>query len=172
MGRIALVLMTLVVAAESLLAAPEPVTGRCRDGRVWTSSAAEQTQMWTLLNQTRTRESRAPLARTLVLDRMAMAHAADMACRNFFDHVNPERDTLPERFTRANDGSIGGWRRLAEVIGTSRTAARQVERWLGSRAHRRAVLEAEHDRVGVGLVRIAGSRYDTYWAVDLIEERR
>lgn len=173
MWRVVLLVAVLGLAGgASPAAAPDGAGGRCRDGRVWTTSGAEQAQLLARLNQVRDRESREPLRRSPVLDRMALAHAADMACRNYFDHINPERDSLPDRFKRANDGSIAGWRRLAEVIGTSREPGRQVERWLGSRSHRRAVLEARHDRAGIGLVRIAGSRYDTYWVVDLIAERR
>jgi uncharacterized protein YkwD len=144
--------------------------GRCPDGRVWTTSPVEQEQMLGLMNQVRADAARPPLTRLAVLDRMAMAHAADMACRDYFDHRNPERQKLQDRLKRANDGSVTAWRRLAEVIGTSVTPHRQLERWLDSRSHRRAVLEEEHDRVGVGLVRIAGSRYGTYWAVEFLAE--
>ena len=125
-----------------------------------------------LFNQVRAGAARPPLTRMPVLDRMALAHAADMACRDYFDHRNPERERLAERLARANDGSLSDWHRLAEVIGTSVTPARQLDRWLDSRAHRRAVLEKEHDRVGIALVRIAGSRYGTYWAVEFAAEGR
>ena len=146
------------------------VSGRCLDGRVWTTSLAEQGQMLGLINQARADGARPPVLRQPVLDRMALAHAVDMACRDYFDHRNPERQRLQDRLTRVNDGSLSAWYRLAEVIGTSVTPHRQLERWLDSRSHRRAVLEAEYDRVGVGLVRIAGSRYGTYWAVEFAAE--
>lgn len=152
------------------VATTQTVGGRCRDGRVWTTSVAEQAEMLGLLNRERGDARRPPLARLPVLDRMAMAHAADMACRNYFDHRNPERHRLQDRLTRMNDGSLREWHRLAEIIGTSATPRRQLDRWRGSRSHRRALLETEHDRVGVGLVRIAGSRYSTYWAVEFVAE--
>lgn len=146
----------------------EVVGGRCRDGRTWTTSVREQTLMHGLINEVRADAARPPVLRHAVLDRMATAHAADMACRDYFDHRNPERMKLEQRLRRVDDGSLGRWSRLAEVIGTSDSANRQLERWLGSRSHRRAVLEDAHDRVGVGLVRIDGSRYDTYWAVEFV----
>ena len=148
------------------------VNGRCADGRVWTTAPVAQDQMLGLLNQARAAAARPPLTRVEVLDRMAMAHAADMACRNYFDHVNPERQTVQDRLARVNPGSRFTWHRLAEVIGTSATPQLQIKRWLNSRPHRRAVLEEEHDRVGIGLVRLAGSRYGTYWAVDFAAEGR
>jgi uncharacterized protein YkwD len=159
----------------SLLAleAPVPVTGRCPDGRAWTTSSVEQGQMLTLLNQARRERRRPALARVAVLDRMAMAHAADMACRNYFAHRNREREKLQDRYRRVAGSDATDWERLAEILGTSSTALRQVQRWLDSRAHREALLERKHDGAGIGLVRIArGSRYTTYWAVEFTGEER
>lgn len=165
-------MLWMALAAWLGLAGPPsadpPASGRCRDGRTWTSNPTEQAQMLGLLNRVRADAARPPVLRATVLDRMAMAHAADMACRDYFDHRNPERQSLERRLGTADDGTLGPWRRLAEIIGTSDVAARQVERWLGSRSHRRALLEEEHDRVGIGLVRIRGSKYDTYWAVEFV----
>ena len=164
-----------VVLLLSLLAleAPVPVTGRCPDGRAWTTSSVEQGQMLTLLNQARRERRRPALARVAVLDRMAMAHAADMACRNYFAHRNREREKLQDRYRRVAGSDATDWERLAEILGTSSTALRQVQRWLDSRAHREALLERKHDGAGIGLVRIArGSRYTTYWAVEFTGEER
>lgn len=147
---------------------PESVGGRCRDGRTWTTSFREQALMHGLINEVRADAARPPVMRHAVLDRMATAHAADMACRDYFGHRNPERHKLEQRLRRVDDGSLGPWSRLAEVIGTSDSANRQLERWLGSRSHRRAVLQDQHDRVGIGLVRIRGSKYDTYWAAEFV----
>lgn len=141
-------------------------TGRCRDGRTWTTSASQQTLMLGLVNRARADAARPPVIRHAVLDRMAMAHAVDMACRDYFDHRNPERQKIEQRLRKVDDGTLGAWQHLAEVIGTSDAAARQLERWLGSRSHRRAVLLEDHDRVGVGMVRITGSKWDTYWVVE------
>lgn len=158
-----------LLAAALSLDAPVPVTGRCPDGRVWTTSAAEQSHMLDLLNQVRKERRRPRLVRVAVLDRMAMAHAADMACRNYFDHRNRERENLKDRYARIAGRDAQEWDRLAEILGTSTTALRQVEVWLDSRSHRNALLERKHDGAGIGLVRIArGSRYTTYWAVEFV----
>ncbi len=150
---------------------PGSSTGTCRDGRSWTTSESQHAEMLVQLNAARAQARRPPLARHPILDRMALAHAADMACRNYVDHRNSSGDRLPARLARVNDGSIGAWSRLAEVLGTSVTPARQVERWLDSRAHRRAVLQEEHEMAGIGLVRIAGSKYATYWVVEFLGEQ-
>jgi uncharacterized protein YkwD len=165
----ALVLFASLLAVE----APVPVNGRCPDGRSWTTSPVEQAQMLRLLNQARRERRRPALARVAVLDRMAMSHAADMACRNYFDHRNREREKLQDRYKRIAGRDATDWQRLAEILGTSPTALRQVERWLDSRSHRDALLERKHDGAGIGLVRIAsGSRYTTYWAVEFVGEAR
>jgi uncharacterized protein YkwD len=165
--------LAALVLSLALGDAPVPVNGRCPDGRAWTTSGVEQVQMLGLLNRVRSERARPPLLRLAVLDRMALAHAADMACRNYFDHRNREREKLQDRYQRVAGRDATGWRRLAEILGTSPTALRQVERWLDSRSHRRALLEEEHDGVGIGLVRIAsGSRYSTYWAVEFVGEAK
>lgn len=151
---------------------PGSSTGSCRDGRSWTTSEPEHARMLQELNAARAAARRAPLERHPVLDRMALAHAADMACRNYVDHRNSSGDRLPKRLERVNDGSVGAWSRLAEVLGTSVTPARQVERWLDSRSHRRAVLQEQHEQAGIGVVHIAGSKYDTYWVVEFLGAQR
>jgi uncharacterized protein YkwD len=156
-----------LLATALSLEAPVPVNGRCPDGRVWSTSAAEQNQMLTLLNRARAERRRPILRRNAVLDRMALAHSADMACRNYFSHRNREREKLQDRYKRVAGRDAGEWNRLAEILGTSSTAPRQLERWLDSRSHRDALLERKHDVAGIGLVRISrGSKYTTYWAVE------
>jgi uncharacterized protein YkwD len=162
-----------LLASMLAVQAPLPVNGRCPDGRAWMTSPVEQNQMVGLLNQARRERRRPALARIAVLDRMAMSHATDMACRNYFDHRNRERESLQDRYRRIAGRDATDWQRLAEILGTSSTALRQVERWLDSRSHRDALLERKHDGVGIGLVRIAsGSRYSTYWAVEFVGEAR
>ena len=172
MSWMAIFAAALGLTTGTVVADADPVSGRCRDGRVWTTSAVDRGQMLGLINLVRADAARPPLRRLSVLDRMAVAHAADMACRDYFDHRNPERHRLQDRLKQVNDGSLDDWNRLAEVIGTSVTPRRQLDKWLDSRSHRRAVLEEEYDRVGVGLVRIAGSRYGTYWAVEFAADGR
>jgi uncharacterized protein YkwD len=180
--RLALTAAFVAAAGAACLAAaqkardafppPGSSTGSCRDGRSWTTSEPQHAQMLVALNAARANARRAPLRRHPILDRMALAHAADMACRNYLDHRNSSGDDLPERLARVNDGSLTAWQRLAEVLGTSVAPERQVERWLGSRLHRRAVLQPQHELVGIGLVRIVGSKYGQYWVVEFLGAER
>jgi uncharacterized protein YkwD len=166
-------LVAALLAALGLSAAPTPTSGRCRDGRIWTTSPREQVRMLLVLNDVRRDEGRPGLTRDETLDRMALSQAVDMACRNYFSHKNPERDSLEDRLDEADRGDVPRWSHLAEVLGTSPTADRQLTMWLNSRSHRRAVLERTHDRVGIAGVRIdRGSRYSNYWAVEFMARRR
>jgi uncharacterized protein YkwD len=167
--------MDLAAALLSLLMldAVPGVTGRCADGRIWITSDAEQTHMLGLINTVRADHARPPLLRVRALDRMAMAHAVDMACRNYFAHENPERQPLADRFSLTAGAGAPIWRQLSEILGTSSSAPRQVRNWLDSRSHRGAMLEADQDGVGVGLVRVwRGPRVATFWAVEFVAEQR
>ncbi len=173
MSVVALLVAALGLTTGLVTAEAEIVSGRCADGRVWTTSLAAQGRMLGVLNEVRAGEARPPFLRHHVLDRMAFTHSVDMACRDYFDHRTPEHRGVREKLKRVADGQMPDWTRLAEVIGTSETPQRQVDRWLDSRPHRRALLEEQHESVGIGLVRIAsGSRFTTYWTVELMTERR
>ena len=166
-------LVPLLLALSMLDAPTPPATGVCPDGRAWVTSDAEQTYIFGLINSVRAERARPPVQRLRSLDRMAMAHAVDMACRNYFDHLNPERQPLADRLRLAAGREAPDWRELAEILGTSSSALRQVRNWLESRSHRQAMLQEDLDRAGVGLVRIArGQRAATFWAVEFVAERR
>jgi uncharacterized protein YkwD len=146
-------------------------SGRCPDGRVWTYQPEDVTRMFAALNAARSAAGREPLRRHEVLDRMAHTTSVDMACRDYFGHQAPGARTLKDKLEYVAGRDAPAWDRLAEIIGTSDRPERQVERWLGSRSHRRALLNDDHERVGIGLVRIKGSRYATYWTVEFMRER-
>lgn len=169
--RLAFAIAAVVGLAAT--SAAQDVRGRCPDGREWSYRPADLVDMLGALNQVRARAGRAALVPHPILDKMAHTMSVDMACRDYFGHHAPGAPTLKDKLRHVAGPHAPSWDRLAEVIGTSATAERQVERWLGSRSHRRAVLNDDHERVGVGLVRInAGSRYTTYWTVEFMRERR
>lgn len=157
---------------RSALAQEGALRGRCRDGREWSMQVADTERMVAAINQVRSDAARPPLVRHPALDRMAQEHSIDMACNDYFAHRARAFEGLKEKLRRSAGREAPAWDRLAEVIGTSSAAPRQVERWLGSRSHKRALLDEVHEWVGIGLVRVAtGSKYTTYWTVDLMRER-
>jgi uncharacterized protein YkwD len=67
---------------------------------------------------------------------VARAHSVDMVSRDFFDHVNPDGETPPDRMRAAGLSHS----RAAENIAQGGDAAQVLQGWLARDAHR-AVIE-------------------------------
>ena len=85
------------------------------------------------------------------LGEIARAHSRDMARRGFFSHVTPEGRQPADRVLE--QGLV--FSRFAENIQKSRgvpdPVSAAVESWMASPGHRRAILEPEYERTGVGV---------------------
>lgn len=108
----------------------------------------------------REREQRGvPMARRdPLLDRIAQAHAEDMARRRFFDHTTPEGVTFGQRLA-----SLGvPVRAMGENIAMGYPTAEAVIRgWMRSPGHRRNLLDANFEFMGLGYAQDARGR--AYW---------
>ncbi len=124
-----------------------------------------------LVNEERRRHHTPPLQRTDRLDRMAYGHSADMADRDFFDHINLRGERVTERARRAGVRCDVGENlfqtfhydayrtvytdRRVEVDYAWKTereiALEAVQAWMESPAHRRTLLEAGYRSHGIGL---------------------
>ena len=103
---------------------------------------------------------------------VSRAHSADMAERDYFDHVNPDGDEPMDRFTDVDDYCRGYGENIAltwvdqrvEQPETGETERYQtaeelstglVDQWMNSTPHREAILEEggvpDWDRGGVGV---------------------
>lgn len=149
-------------------------TGHCPDGREWSiPQGGEQDAMVTLINDARADAGLAPLTRNGMLSLVASEHSKDMACRDFFDHINPDGQNPGDRVQEAGEAYAPPWRWIAENIGTHATAREQFDSWMASEGHRRNILDSRVDEVGVGLVHISeGSRYTDYWTVVFLGRNR
>jgi len=106
------------------------------------------------------------------LMQVAEAHAADMAERGYFDHINPDGVNANGRVIDA--GYALPYPRdannIESIAGGYATAQAAWDAWMDSDAHR-AHLLAEDDffaaqiYVGVGYVYVEGSEYGHYWVV-------
>jgi uncharacterized protein YkwD len=83
----------------------------------------------------------------------ARRHAANMAARGFFSHIDPVRGDLPDRLKQ--DGIR--WSHCAENLlqesGYEDAAREAVLSWMGSRGHRKNILDRLVTHAGVGAVR-------------------
>jgi len=148
-------------------------TGRCPDGREWSIPAEEPEAMVALINGARTEAGLAPLTRNGMLSLVASEHSKDMACRDFFDHINPDGQNPGDRVQEGGADFAPPWRWIAENIGTHATAREQFDSWMASEGHRTNILDERVDEMGVGLIHIGdGSRYTDYWTVVFLGRNR
>jgi uncharacterized protein YkwD len=148
-------------------------TGHCPDGREWSISAGEQDTMFTLINRARTDAGLTPLSRDGMLSLVASEHSKDMACRDFFNHINPDGQNPGDRVQEAGEAYAPPWRWIAENIGTRATAREQFDEWMASEGHRSNILDSRVDEMGIGLIHInEGSRYTDYWTVVFLGRNR
>lgn len=124
-----------------------------------------------LVNRARAAAGCGPLTMDAQLTRAATAHARAMARQNFFSHTGKNGSTLRSRARAA--GYHGG--ALAENIAAGwTTPERTVERWLGSKGHRKNMLSCSYRTTGIGVVYdpedapLPGQKYayKYYWVQD------
>jgi uncharacterized protein YkwD len=106
------------------------------------------------------------------LNRAAQAHADDMAARDYFSHVTPDGRSVGDRATQAGYR----WATVLENIAVGQGAPSEVVAgWIGSPAHRRAMLARDIDDAGIGyrfLARDGGrTRQNHYWALVMGRKR-
>lgn len=112
------------------------------------------------------------LSVSAILQKAAAGHAADMAARNYFSHINPEGQAPRERLL-ALDGSFRSV--VAENIATStflpgttmrEKADKFVHVWMNSPHHRRNIRNTRFTKTGLGIAQ----RGDEIYAVHLFSE--
>jgi uncharacterized protein YkwD len=107
------------------------------------------------ISELRRRRGLSGLDRAPRLGVAARRYAADMAERDFFSHVSPEGGRLRDRIARTGYANGGCAWHVGEVLawGTGRRATAQstVRAWMKSPPHRRVLLGADFDDVGVGV---------------------
>ncbi|MFL6196555.1 MAG: CAP domain-containing protein [Thermoanaerobaculia bacterium] len=104
------------------------------------------------VNEARRREGLPPLARNLLLDRLAQEHADDMLRRSYVSHQTPEGLGPSDRGREA--GYPSG---IAENIVEQRFSAEEaMGAWMDSPGHRRNILDPNCRELGLGLAVGAG----------------
>lgn len=114
----------------------------------------------------------ATLSLSADLQKTAAGHAADMAARKYFSHVNPEGQAPRERLL-AIDPSFKG--AVSENIAASTflpgttmrdKADKFVHNWMNSPTHRRNIRNKRYTKTGLGVAR----RGDEIYVVQLFSE--
>ncbi len=160
----------LVVATAPL---PSPADGRARPGLVSGSASPDAVaggeQVLAMVNAARAQPRRCgtqsfgaspPLAASPTLERVARAHARDMATRGYFDHAGADGSSPPERVTRA--GYV--WTIAGENLALGRMTAREaVDGWLASPGHCANIMDPRFTETGVALATGRERDRPTYW---------
>jgi uncharacterized protein YkwD len=106
-------------------------------------------------------ESVPALARSAVLDGVAVAHARDMAARGGMSHAGADGSTPGERATRAGYR----WRVVGENVARGQpTAERVVTGWMDSPHHCENIMDPDFTEMGIGVAMGAGGTAGPYWS--------
>ena len=90
----------------------------------------------------------------------AQRHSADMATKNYFDHVSRTGSTHADRATAAGYK----WRLVGENIAAGHTSASAaLKAWLASPGHCENVMNKSYKDLGVGVASNPTSKYRIYW---------
>ncbi len=135
------------------------------------ASAAQATsaarQVLAHVNAQRRAKGLSPVRLSGRLDKVAQAHACDMAAQRRYTHVGSDGSDLSQRLRR------GGYRFRLGAENTARgfdSSDRVVNFWMNSTYHRANILQASATEMGVGLTQPNGDR--PYWVLVLAAPRR
>ena len=113
---------------------------------LWAGVAVADPVVLAAINAERTAQNRAPLVYDAALETAAQAHAQDMARNGFFSHTGSDGSDIGQRLSRAGyrfcfgaENIASGQRGLSEVMAA----------WMGSRGHRRNILNRKAQAVGL-----------------------
>ena len=127
------------------------------------SLAAEETQIFALVNRERGRKGLGELVWDDQLAAVARAYSRQMAREAFFDHFDGNGNSIVER---AESAGVRGWRRIGENLffceGYERFDRLAVRGWMDSPTHRDNILDRKYNASGIGIAQSrAGEIYIT-----------
>lgn len=115
---------------------------------------AEEGAIFALVNQQRQKARLSALAWDESAARLARSYSRRMAREGFFDHYDPEGNSVMER---ADESGLKHWSRIGENLFVcdpmDRFGPFAVRGWLGSPTHRQNMLDREWSATGIGIAR-------------------
>ena len=127
-----------------------------------TSGAVLTRALLCTINAERHRHGLQGVRQNARLQAAARRHSRDMVARRYFSHTTPEGATLSQRVWRtgylrsARSWTVG--ENIAWGAGSLGSARAVVRAWMHSPGHRRVLLWATFDQVGIGVARGAPRR--------------
>ncbi|MGE5342312.1 MAG: CAP domain-containing protein [Candidatus Omnitrophota bacterium] len=116
-------------------------------------------QILTLTNQERAKDGLKTLSGEPNLSTIARFHSEDMAKRNYFSHIDPDKKGPFDRVAKMHRRFIGtGGENIVMITKTvpdpSTLARYMVDEWMGSPGHRANILNDEDALLGVGCAEV------------------
>jgi secreted trypsin-like serine protease len=110
------------------------------------SNFAEQVVV--LVNVERAAVACGPLTMHPQLNQAALAHSADMALNDFFDHTGSDGSSVTERMEAA--GYVNWWTAAENIAAGQTTPEEVMTSWMNSPGHRANILNCDFEDIGVG----------------------
>ena len=104
--------------------------------------------MIAVVNQERAARGLPALRFDPALARAAQAHAEDMVRNDYFDHVSLDGSDFSDR---AGAAGYEGFATGENIARGQESAAEVMRAWMSSDGHRRNILSAQSNEIGVGL---------------------
>ena len=147
-----------------------PDNAHCVDVADWDPAWAQLEQdILVLVNQVRAQGANCgtkgafgpagPLTMHPALRCAARKHSADIAARNFFDHVNPDGEVFTDRMAAAGYGSFST--AGENIAAGSPDAQGTMSQWMGSDGHCANIMNLAYKDIGVGYS--TGGQYGHLW---------
>lgn len=159
--------ITAALALIAICLAPLPARAQA-EGAPFTLDAEERAVL-RLINAYRASHGLHPLVPLAVLNAVAHDHSLDMATRGYFAHATPDGRSP---FDRMRDAGYDADSMGENLAAGNEHASETFEQWRRSPSHNRAMLDPEYVAIGIGRVRVRGSRYEYYWTTDFGSDLR
>jgi len=123
-----------------------------------------------ILNRARIEKGLNPLSLNQDLCRAARYHSYDMGSQNYFDHTSYDRPNNESKLIEVC-GTFTRIRKFAPCYGENIAAGNGsaegvYNQWFNSPGHKKNMFNSSWTKIGIGFVRVPGSKFIDYWTTD------
>ena len=123
-----------------------------------------------ILNRARIEKGLTPLSLNQDLCRSARYHSYDMGSQNYFDHTSYDRPNNGSKLIEVC-GTFTRIRKFAPCYGENIAAGNGsaegvYNQWFNSPGHKKNMFNSSWTKIGIGFVRVPGSKFIDYWTTD------
>ncbi len=130
------------------------------------TNLASELNLFELINKDREERGLALLTWNDELSNAARKHSIDMACNNFFSHVNPAGESFEDRIAAEGYDYFAVGENIYAGDEMWNSSYRAFRAWLYSAAHFSVMTHTALTEIGIGYVYNPDSRYGGYFTAD------